>query len=162
MDREAALLLLDQSTLTMSTLKQVSLTSRGILLSFSVYTMMFVHRGYACAVSTAITPSSTDMNYWQPSMLWLLFTLSNVPMVKGKHTTVSYHVANIVFDRPVAAVCSPQHGLVHVHWEHQQEVQYQLDCGTWTYFCQGSGWGDEEATVLCRELGYSHGVSGAQ
>ncbi|CAI8040766.1 hypothetical protein GBAR_LOCUS22668, partial [Geodia barretti] len=38
--------------------------------------------------------------------------------------------------------------------------QYQLDCGTWTYFCQGSGWGDEEATVLCRELGYSHGVSG--
>ena len=106
------------------------------------------------------------MNYWQPSMLWLLFTLSNVPMAKGKLTIVSYRVANIVFllglDRPVAAVCSPQYGLVHVHWEHQQEVQYQLDCGTWTYFCQGSGWGDEEATVLCRELGYSHGVSGAQ
>ena len=30
----------------------------------------------------------------------------------------------------------------------------------WYPFCQNSGWGDEEATVACRELGYSYGVSG--
>ena len=25
-------------------------------------------------------------------------------------------------------------------------------------FCENSGWGNEEATVMCRELGYSYGV----
>lgn len=30
----------------------------------------------------------------------------------------------------------------------------------WYPFCEDSGWGDEEATVVCRELGYSYGVSG--
>ena len=26
------------------------------------------------------------------------------------------------------------------------------------YFCQDSGWGSEEATVVCREQGYSYGI----
>ena len=25
-------------------------------------------------------------------------------------------------------------------------------------FCEGSGWGNEEATVACRELGYQYGI----
>ena len=57
-------------------------------------------------------------------------------------------------------MCSPAYGLVHVGWNNRHEVQYQLDCTTWAYFCEDAGWGDEEATVVCRELGYSYGVSG--
>ena len=44
--------------------------------------------------------------------------------------------------------------------EAQGEVMYQLDCTRWTYFCESSGWGDDEAMVVCRELGYTSGVSG--
>ena len=57
-------------------------------------------------------------------------------------------------------MCYPAFGLVHVEWDHEHEVQYQLDCNTWSYFCEDSGWGNEEATVLCREQGYSYGISG--
>lgn len=50
--------------------------------------------------------------------------------------------------------------MVHVSWDDRHVVQYQLGCSRWGYFCQDSGWGDEEATVVCREQGFSYGLSG--
>lgn len=30
----------------------------------------------------------------------------------------------------------------------------------WYVICEDSGWGDEEATVVCRERGYLNGIGG--
>ena len=56
--------------------------------------------------------------------------------------------------------CSRREGLVH--FGSRQEVQYLPPCiNEWVYFCEGSGWGDEEAIVACRQLGYSSGIGGS-
>ena len=40
----------------------------------------------------------------------------------------------------------------------------EFPCNTTSHpfyrFCEGSGWGNEEATVACREQGYQYGIGG--
>ena len=45
-------------------------------------------------------------------------------------------------------------GLLLVYYTESPCYPYQ----PYYHFCEGSGWGNEEATVACRELGYSHGI----
>ena len=48
-------------------------------------------------------------------------------------------------------------------WEGSQLIRYNTwPCSSphWLPFCEESGWGDEEASVTCRQLGHSFGTGG--
>ena len=65
----------------------------------------------------------------------------------------------LIFLTPLTAQCNGQSYLSA--FEGVQLVSYTCDSGNnWYYICGYSGWGDEEATVVCREHGYTSGTSG--
>jgi len=65
----------------------------------------------------------------------------------------------LIFLTPLTALCNEQSDLSA--WDSVQLVRYKCDSWDyWYYICEDSGWGDEEATVVCREHGYSHGTGG--
>ena len=65
----------------------------------------------------------------------------------------------LIFLSPRTAQCNGQSDLTA--WGDVQVVWYKCDSlYGWHYICGDSGWGDEEATVVCREHGYSHGTGG--
>ena len=64
--------------------------------------------------------------------------------------------------------CPGQSEQCHEHiimepWHGSQLIRYNPQPCTsllWYPFCEDSGWGDEEAYVVCRQLGFFSGTSG--
>ena len=95
---------------------------------------------------------------------FLLYTALPTVRTQGKRAcrVNVWHELAARFDDPYSFLTAQCNGQSDISpWEGIQLVWYK--CDSWMYYyyiCQDSGWGDEEATVVCREQGYSHGTSG--